>query len=191
MLTSFVLLFAPMAAAQSGVPATAETEMLGVDVPDEFEVGYQARNDTQQMIELVDPPETVETWTRLITLQSFFGAAQKESARTFYERWRAGMHRTCVGMTDAVFVGVVDGKPAIRGDLSCPKNPQTGKPENVSAVLVQGDANLMMAQVAFRQSVTPKDKELIDRVTGSLKVCDQRARPSCEARKAVGFVPTK
>jgi hypothetical protein len=90
-------------------------------------------------------------------------------------------------MKDSLIRGSVDGHPAIRGTLSCPRNPQTGKAENLTAFLVQGDANLMMAQVAFRHAVTPPDTALIERIEESLKVCDQRTLDSCSARKAAGF----
>ena len=91
-------------------------------------------------------------------------------------------------MKDQAVRGSVDGRPAIRAALSCPKNPQTGKPENLSAFLVQGDANLMMAQVAFRHAMNPPDTALAERVQGSLKVCDQRTLETCSVRKATGFV---
>ena len=48
----------------------------------------------------------------------------------------------------------------------------------------------MMAQVAFRHAISKPDTALIDRVAGSLKVCDQRTLDSCSARKATGFVAT-
>ncbi len=168
---------------------TAQTEMLGSDVPDEFKTGYHARNDAQEMTELVAAPETVENWSRLITLQMFFGAAPRVSAEGFYGQWRDSMRRACAGLTDTMVRGTVDGRPAIRGTLSCPNNPQTGKPENLEAVLVQGDVNLMMVQVAFRRPPTAADAALVRRVVGSLKVCDQRALRSCSARKAAGFQP--
>jgi hypothetical protein len=180
-----------MPSAEPAGPPTARTEMLGSNVPDEFQTGYHARNDTQEMTELVVPPETVETWSKLITLQMFFGAAQRINAEGFYGRWRDSMRAGCAGLTDTMVRGVVDGKPAIRGTLFCPNNPQTGKPENLEAVLVQGDVNLMMVQIAFRHSITATDTALIRRVTGSLKVCDQRALASCSARKGTGFQPVK
>lgn len=53
------LLLAALPAGQAGAPPTADTEMLRIDVPDDFDIGYRARNGVQQMIEMVVPPETV------------------------------------------------------------------------------------------------------------------------------------
>ncbi|MBA2466381.1 MAG: hypothetical protein H0V46_02095 [Sphingomonas sp.] len=164
--------------------------MLGIDVPDEFEVGHQARNDALHLMELVDPPETVDTWSKLITSMLMFNAAER-GVESFYAQWRDRLRSACTGMTETSVKGLVDGLPALRGTLSCPRNPQTGKPENLEAVVVQGVVNLMMVQVAFRRSMTPADKALIERVAGSVKVCDQRTLVACSARKATGFVPAR
>jgi hypothetical protein len=179
------VLLAAAVAAQSA--PSASTEMLGIDVPDEFQIGHQQRNDKVAIIELVEPPETVENWSKLITSLMLFDAA-KSGLDAFYARWRDSLRSGCPGMKDKVVRGSVDGHPAVRGTLSCPKNPQTGKPENLSAFLVQGDANLMMAQVAFRRGVAGQDTALIERIAGTLKVCDQRTLDNCSARKATGFL---
>jgi hypothetical protein len=177
-----------LAAAISAQSApTASTEMLGIDVPDEFQIGHHQRNDKVEIIELVEPPETVHNWSKLITSLMFFDAAET-GLDAFYIRWRDGLRDGCPGMKDQTVRGSVDGHPAIRATLSCPKNPQTGKPENLSAFLVQGDANLMMAQVAFRHTVAQPDTALTERVKGSLKVCDQRTLETCSSRKATGFL---
>ena len=186
-----VLAFLAVLAASPIGSTTAETEMLGIDAPDEFEVGYQARNDSQAIIELVDPPETVENWSRLITLQIFYNGAQSLGLKTFYSQWRGDMHRSCAGMTDTAERGMVDGRAAIRGALYCPNNPQTGKPENLETVLVQGEVNLVMVQAAFRRPISSEDAALIDRIVGSLKVCDQRTLAACSERKATGFIAVK
>lgn len=182
------MLFVAAAMAQAPGAPTARTEMLGINVPEEFEVGHQARNDRVQILELVEPPETVETWSKLITSLMFFNAAQR-GVDAFYGQWRNGLRAACEGITDTAVKGTVDGMPALRATLACPKNAQTGKPENLEAILVQGRTNMMMVQVAFRRSITPIDAALIKRVAGSMKVCDQRTLPLCSARKASGFLP--
>lgn len=182
-----VLLSAAAGVAQASDAPTAQTEMLAFSVPDEFAVGNQGRNDATQIIELVEPPETVADWSKLVTSLMFFNAANR-GLNSFYGQWREQMRGSCPGMTDMVIQGNVDGLPALRTEISCPANPQTGRVENLDAVLVQGRANMMMVQVAFRRALTPADSALVERVTTSMKVCDQRALSSCSARTATGFV---
>ena len=64
--------------------------MLGIDVPDEFQIGHHQRNETVEIIELVEPPETVDNWSKLITSLMFFNAA-KTGLDVFYARWRDGL----------------------------------------------------------------------------------------------------
>lgn len=185
-----MLLFALVAAAVvAQSPAIASTEMLGIDVPDEFQVGYHQRNGETEIVELVEPPETVDNWSRLITSIMLIDGA-KLGLDGAYARWREGMRSACPAMNAALIRGTVDGHAAIRGTISCPNDPQTGKPETVDAFFVEGDANLMSAQVAFRRPVSASDNALIQRIAKSLKVCDQRTMDTCSARKATGFVPS-
>lgn len=190
MIAPFLLLAAAFTGQTTPAP-TPQTEMLGIDVPDEFAVGYHARNDAIDITELVAAPDTVEAWTRLITLQLFFGLAPRADTGAFYARWRDSMRQACPGLTDAASVGTVDGQPALSATLACPNNPATGKPENLSIFLVKGSSNLMMVQVAVRHTFSSQDTALIQRVGGSLKVCDERALDACKARKATGFTAAK
>jgi hypothetical protein len=103
MLLPILLSIAAVAPEPADAP-TAQTEMLGIDVPDEFEVGHQGRNASLQMVELVEPPETVETWSKLVTSVMFFDAAHR-GVEPFYQQWRDHMGRSCAGMTDGVAKG--------------------------------------------------------------------------------------
>ena len=85
-----VLLSAAAGAAQASDAPTAQTEMLAFSVPDEFDVGYQARNDATQVVELVEPPETVANWSKLVTSLMFFNAADR-GLGSFYSQWRDQM----------------------------------------------------------------------------------------------------
>ncbi|MFX4377164.1 hypothetical protein ABTA44_19135, partial [Acinetobacter baumannii] len=83
-------------------------------------------------MEMVVPPETVDNWSTLITGLDFFDTA-KVGVENFYPIWRRGMIAACPGMTETFAKGTVDGHRAIKGVLSCPINPRTNKPENLTA----------------------------------------------------------
>ena len=178
---------AAAAAPGAAPPATARTEMLGIDAPDSFTVGDRARADGVEIIELVEAPETVQNWTRLVTLLLFRGAAERTDLDAFWARWRQSLAANCRGMRDSFVRGTVDGRLALRATLSCPQHPVTGKPENLEAIVVEGEANLMMVQVAFRHPLRPEDRALIEHVAASLKICDERSFDACSARDATGF----
>lgn len=184
-------MFPPVAIALAiAAQSSAATEMLGMNVPDEFQVGNHAENGEADIVELVQPPETVDNWSRLISGLTFFNAAHT-GLEDFYAIWRDQIRKICPGLTDTRVRGIVDGHAAIRSNLSCPRNPQTGMPENLAAFLIQGDANMMVAQVGFRRGLSPADKTLTELFAASLKICDQRTLFACSARRASGFVPSK
>lgn len=191
MIPAFFLLSA-LALPQTAAPAPASgpVDILGFDDSSGFKLGYHVRSAASDMTELVVPPETVENWTTLITQQTLFDATQRFGGpEGFYRVWRDMMSRGCPGLTATVERGTVEGKPAVKGMLSCPNNPQTAKPENLSAILVQDDADILMIQVAFRRSIGAADAALIRRVNGSVRVCNP---PSgrCPRRKNSGFTAT-
>lgn len=174
--------------ATAAQPITAEREMLAIDVPDNFRIANQQRNTVSELQEIVQFPETVENWTKLVTNIIGFGDAKKVTVEQFYTDWRAKLVLGCPGMSETHIAGTVDGLPAIRAEISCPLNPTTVKPENLTAVVVAGRVNIMVSQVAFRHARTAEDAALVDHVVASMKICDASAIDACSARKAIGFV---
>ncbi|WP_108658324.1 hypothetical protein [Acuticoccus kandeliae] len=163
--------------------------MLGLDAPDAFKVGYHARKGDVEIIELVLPPETVETWTQLITLLMFYDTARARDADGYYADWRKVLREGCPAVTERATRGTVDARPALRFSVFCPRHPQSGLPEAIEGVLVEGEVNLMMVQVAFRRTPNAADAALAARLADTLKVCDQRTFDACRARTPTGFRP--
>jgi hypothetical protein len=174
------------------LPAVAVgAEMLGLNTPDQFKVGHQDQDGRMRIVELVEPPETVENWTRLVTALSLFGVVQKVSVGEFETNWRGGLKNDCPRAVSKVVSGSVDGRPARRSEVSCPFLSKTGRPEVLTAFIVQGEADLFMVQVAFGREPDDADRALVAHVGRSLKVCREDALDACKARQAVGFVASE
>jgi hypothetical protein len=182
----FLSVFAAVVMAAQSAPSSS-TEMLGMDAPASFQIVNHRRNDKVELTELVEPPDTAENWSKILTIMVFFGIPQTGLDK-FESQWHDVLRGGCPAMTVTVVQGSVDSHRALLSRLSCPRSAQTGEPDNISAVLVLGDANLMMAQMTFHHELKRADTALIDHIVGSLKVCDQRTIISCTARKAAGFV---
>ena len=176
----------------AGIAATTPpSDTMDLTVPPDFKVGFQGRAKADAITEFVRPPETVDNWTTLITTINFFGGGSVavDSALT---KFQDGLVHSCPGGSATPTVsGSVDGQAAAMFTFECTKNPQTGKPENVTIVAIKGSRNLLMTQVAFRHPRDAKDKALVEQVIGSIKMCDIGAMVACEARKATGFVALK
>lgn len=183
------LTIAALATPAPSTPVTADTEILGIDPPDAFEIGSHQRDATEELTEMVVPPETVETWrNQMISLVLLRGGASLPGADAYHASWLKHLAATCPGMVVKTRAGTVDGLHAIEDEIACPKYPDTGLPENLTAVTIQGRANILIAQVAYRHVETPVDRALVTHVMGSLKVCDAAALAACKARRATGFV---
>jgi hypothetical protein len=169
----------------------AGAEMFGLNTPDEFKVGYQDRNAQTQIVELVEPSDTVENWKRLVTALTYFNISSSMDISAYQESWSKRLKAGCPAVTIAVVAGVVDGRPALRSEVACPLHPKTGRPEILTAVVVQGEADLFVAQVAFGREPDRTDNELVEHVLRSLKVCEEDALAECKAREAIGFVASQ
>lgn len=182
----FLLGLLAQAAAPS--PAASPPQVIAVDVPDEFKTGWHQQNPFVDQTELIVPPETVERWTRMVTIQNLMGLASRTNVDQFYDSWRNGLSKACPDLIETEVWGNVDGARAIRGDIACPRNPQTGLPENIVAVLVDGAENFTMVQIAVRRPRTREDERLVQHILGSLKRCDGSDLDACRMRRGVGFV---
>lgn len=182
------ILLSAIALVSQGVRTpTAETEGVSVDAPSAFIVANRSNNGQMNLIEMVRPPETVDSWSQLISVATVMHATEGTTLSQFYPMWRDDYRATCPGPNETVTKGTVDGKPAIKAEFHCPVDPKTGKPESLAIIFIQGDVNLMTVQFAFRRSMTGADKAMVYKALKTLKVCDSRD-DACFARRASGFL---
>ena len=129
-------------------------ETLTAPMPKEFKVGFTGAQGGQSIEERVPTGETVQNWTRMLTIQRFGGMAPM-GTHALAERLGGMMAQACPGATVAP---VVDGTDRTDGRVTataslrvaCPINPSTGKPETMIARAFQGTTDLHMAQYAWR-----------------------------------------
>lgn len=182
-------------AAGQPVPAPVAPEpgdMMVVDVPDDFTVGYQARAQGMAIMEFIRPPEAVETWRdAMVSTFVFYGGGGRDPSGVL-SAWKTSVLQSCPGSTATPETrGAVDGQTAVMVDIDCPLNAQSSTPENVIGIAIQGKRNLLMTQIAFRHPRTDADRTLVKHVLDSLKMCDEGAMLACEARKPRGFVAAR
>ena len=183
-----IILLSMLAALQGVRTPDAENEGISVDAPASFAVANRSNNDRINLVELVRPPETVDNWSELISVVTMMHASEGTTLNQFYPMWRNEYRDTCPGPNETVVRGTVDGKPALKATFECPRDPQTGQPESLVVIYVQGDVNFLSVQFAFRRPMTGADKALVQKVMKTLKICDARDN-ACFARQARGFLP--
>ena len=143
----------------------------GPSLPD-FAVGYQAANAEQSIREEVPRGETVERWSRMVTTQWFAGLPAQITPADFTRLIGRNMVQACPGAQVADPRAMsVSGRPAAQIQADCPGLASTGKPESFVMLVVAGERDMLVRQVAFRSVPTADDLQWADAVLSGTVIC--------------------
>ena len=157
----------------SAASAQLQDENLLVTMPEGFKTGFQQKNKDMLMSEMVPSAETVENWTRMVTVQIFYNL--KPPLDEYKDGVEKGWARACRGSSaHAVAQGEENGYPFLLWLLACPLNRTTGKPEFTWFKAIQGNDSLYLVQVAFKSK--PSDATITRwmEYLRKVQVCDTR-----------------
>ena len=155
----------------------AEMTFFG-ELPKDFKIGYQTEQNGMVMVELVPQKQTVDNWTKMITLQSMAGA--KPGVAAFGNNLSTLWKNTCPGGSfGTVQEGKENGYPFALWLMRCENNPSSNKPEFTLVKAVQGNDGLYVKQYAFRYE--PNGDEIVNAMghLDNLIVCDNSAKHPC------------
>lgn len=168
-----------MALALSGLahaPAAfaQDEERLLVDVPQGFKLGSEQKQDQITLLEYVPEAETVHNWSEVATVMTAKGLGHV-NARDFGGLIAKGWSETCLNsQTQNMGDEAVNGYAASRWMLYCPLNPQTGRPESMMMVVIQGKDALYNIQYAFHTEMSAEQTAKASDFIGKVSVCDTR-----------------
>ena len=156
--------FVPLVAVVSlaAVPAMA----LNVALPQVpgFQVGNQQQSGRAVLVELVPVGETVQRFTKMITLQTTPGAGQTSSA-TYVAMFAKRYLASCPGSTATP---VPMGKAAAGIRIDCSRHPKTGKPETVFARAFPAGPDMAMVQYMTAYLTMPTEAQFARTYLGSV-----------------------
>ncbi len=153
----------------------------GPSLPD-FAVGFHAANAEQSIREEVPRGESVERWSRMVTTQWFAGLPAQITPADFTRLIGRNMVQACPGaqVTEPRAL-TVSGRPAAQIEADCPGLASTGKPETFVMLVVAGERDMLVRQVAFRSVPTADDLLWSDAVlTGSVICKPGEDAPPCD-----------
>src|SRR5215470_9338421 len=136
----------------AAVPAYAQfvDENLLLRIPQGYKTDYQAKNATEEINEMVPQGETVQNWTEMVTVQ-IFSNLKNVDPKQMRDGVAKGWLETCTnGGNHQVADTTENGYSTLVWQLSCPKNPETGKPEWTWFKAIRGNDSLYVVQKAFR-----------------------------------------
>ena len=167
---------AAVAALMCSTPVLAQLqdENLLAGVPEGFEVGYQASQNGMVIAEFVPKGETVEAWSRMITVQVFRGLPNADGdqlASNMQQGWETACAGSDVGRDDA---GTVNGYEWVAWHFSCPLNPETSLPETMWLRAISGADALYVVQYAYRALPSAECETPATEYLATISVCDTR-----------------
>lgn len=152
-------IFAAILLLASAGAAAAQADRIQLPPLPGFVVGHQREAGGNAIVEHVPEGETVQAWTRMVTVLRFGGMADRVPPQTLFDNMIDGLGQSCPGATTRIGPELtVSGSAAARLRADCPMNPQTGLPETFIAIGVSGRSDLHSVQVAFRR--VPTEAEL-------------------------------
>ncbi|WP_071672844.1 hypothetical protein [Nioella nitratireducens] len=163
----------------TGQPASAQTTFSGENLllrlPTGFEEGYQATRGSDTISEYVPEGETVEDWTRMLTIQIFREAGDADPV-AYLGQLGTALSEACPG-SGGNLLGQepVDGLPAAAAFYVCPAAEQDAPPQEVFLTqAIAGRDALYVVQIAWHDG--PEQDELRQWIAylQEAGVCDTR-----------------
>ena len=166
--------------AMAAVPAVAQPasgEFVRQAALADFVLAFREEGEGNLIEERVPRGETVERWTRMVTVQRFAGTAQRLSPSNVLENIQTTLPGGCPGATtSSIRTFTVSGRNAAQMRADCPILAQTGRPETFLILAIAGGSDMHLAQVAFRRVPTSEDIAWADRQLASVALCTAASR---------------
>jgi len=156
---TFIAGLSALGASASSSAAAPQGENLVVDIPQEFQLGDQGQQGPgADIAEYIPKGETVDDWSRMITVQVFHNLKAFDPNR-FGEALKSGREN---GYAFSLWL------------YTCPLNPKTGKPETLFDEVISGADSLYSVQYALRSALKPDLMPPITAYLSGVRVCDSR-----------------
>lgn len=162
------------AAAIMAAPAPAPAQFAGEHMVGPADPGFRlgfAESRALDMQEYVPRGETVQDWTRMVTIQRL-PYRPGITPTALLRRWLAGLARACgVVVPPEPVAASFPGHEAADARFDCPRNPNTGKPETVLTRIVVGDRAVHWVQAATRRAPDTDDLAWAGKVIAGTTLC--------------------
>lgn len=162
------------AAAMQSAPAP---EWIGRAELPGFVEAHRVERPHGMIVEWAPEGETVQNWTRIVTVQRFGEAATRLRPHDVIGNMAESLPTSCPdGVSGAVERLRISGRPAARFRADCALNPGTGLPETLFALAIAGERDMHMFQIAFRRVPSAEDVSWAEQHLASAALCTARSR---------------
>ena len=163
--------------AAAAIQSSSSPEWIGRAALPGFVEGHRVERPYGMIVEWVPEGETVQSWTRIITVQRFGEAATRQRPREVIANMARDLPASCPGgVSGAVETLRVSGRQAARFRADCALNPGTGLPETLFALAIAGERDMHMFQIAFRRVPSAEDVSWAEQHLASAALCTEQSR---------------
>ncbi len=151
-----------------------QDENILTPLPSGFKVAFRTVKGQMTLSEYIPEQETVDDWSRMITVQIFHGMKRDNPDRLAIGLGKLWKSNCADGDAQKIGEGVENGYSFSLWMFTCHLNPNTKKPENMWFKVISGEDALYSVQYAYRKELS---KELIGPAVEYLQrvaVCDTR-----------------
>lgn len=134
-------------------PAPKDTEQLRFYVPKGFKVAYKNTDKSQSILEMIEKSESLENWTRMITIQTFKDGKDYQPEKFILGMASLAKKRCGNVQVVPVKTGNQNGYTFAQKIILCNPNKQTNKSELINIKAIKGNDLFYVAQVANRVNI--------------------------------------
>lgn len=152
-------------------------ENLLMSVPNGYKIGFGKRQGNMQITEMVQHGEDVQSWTHMVTLQTFHGGVPQRTPIKFSKASEDSWKKVCRNAESHIISkGSENGYPFALWLQTCPLNPVTQKPEITMFKAIQGNDSFYVVQKAWKNE--PGKDEIVNwtKYMKRVLVCDSRIK---------------
>jgi hypothetical protein len=134
-------------------PIVKETETLNYFVPEGFKIAYQNHDATSEIVEIISSTESLENWSRMITIQTFTDSYKYDPEKFILDISRLAKNQCGKVMVEPVAADQQNGFSFSHKVIMCEPNTKTDKAEIMNIKAIKGKQSFYVAQVINRVEI--------------------------------------
>jgi hypothetical protein len=134
-------------------PVAQDSEQLNYFVPKGFKIAYQQENETSSVVEIISAAETLDNWSRMVTIQTFNDATKYDPEKYIIEISRRARELCGKVQVEPVTTSQQNGFAFSHKVIMCEPNLKTSKSEITNIKAIKGKQAFYVAQVTNRVDI--------------------------------------
>jgi len=147
----FISFFCYSAAAEE--PAAQKTEQLTYFIPKGFRIIHQDENAKPEVVEIISEAESLDNWSRMITIQTFSDSDKYDAESYVLEVARLAKQLCGKVQVEPVATARQNGFVFSHKVIMCEPNLKTSKPEIINIKAIKGKESFYVVQVTNRVEI--------------------------------------